>query len=202
MAGVEAAPSAGIIHRDLKPDNVIIQGAGAALTIKILDFGLAKMRGYDFSDSGSITAPGVAVGTLGYMSPEQYLGANVDERSDVYSIGVMALETLTGKLQLNAYSFHTQIVEVVRRRFDFAGSAAEHRRLAGCISKSVAIQPGARFSGIPELREEMLPAMRACPPVPGTASVVPPGADQATNTLQWFSQQLDEGVRRNDLERP
>ena len=108
MAGVEAAPSAGIIHRDLKPDNVIIQGAGAALTIKILDFGLAKMRGYDFSDSGSMTAPGVAVGTLGYMSPEQYLGANVDERSDVYSIGVMALETLTGKLQLNAYSFHTK----------------------------------------------------------------------------------------------
>ena len=62
------------------------------------------------------------MGTFGYMSPEQYLGADVDERSDVYAIGVMALETLTGKLQLNAYSFHTQIVEVVRRRFDFAGS--------------------------------------------------------------------------------
>jgi hypothetical protein len=183
MAGVEAAHSAGVIHRDLKPDNLIIQGASAALTVKILDFGLAKMRGSDFADPGSMTAPGVAVGTLGYMSPEQYLGANVDERSDVYSIGVMALETLTGKLQLNAYSFHTQIAEVVRRRFDFAGSAAEHGRLAGCISKSVAIQPGARFSGIPELREEMLPAMRACPPVPGTASVAPPRADQTTNTL-------------------
>jgi len=183
MAGVEAAHSASIIHRDLKPDNVIIQGAGDALTAKILDFGLAKMRGSGFPDSGSMTAPGVTVGTLGYMSPEQYLGANVDERSDVYSIGVMALETLTGKLQLNAYSFHTQIVEVVRRRFDFAGSTAEHRRLAGCISKSVAIKPRERFRGIPDLREEILPAMRACPPVPGTASVGPAEADQGTKTI-------------------
>jgi len=183
MAGVEAAHLARIIHRDLKPDNVIIHGAGTALTAKILDFGLAKMRGSDFSDSGSMTAPGVTMGTFGYMSPEQYLGANVDERSDVYAIGVMALETLTGKLQLNAYSFHTQIVEVVRRRFDFVGSTAEHRRLAGCISKSVAIQPRERFRGIPELREEMLPAMRACPPVPGRASVVPAETDQTTKTL-------------------
>jgi hypothetical protein len=183
MAGVEAAHSARIIHRDLKPDNVILQGAGAALTAKILDFGLAKMRGSDFSDSGSMTAPGVAVGTLGYMSPEQYLGANVDERSDVYSIGVMALETITGKLQLNAYSFHTQIVELVGRGFDFAGATAQHRRLAGCISKSVAIRPRERFRGIPELREEMLPAMRACPPVPGTSGVAPARADQPTKTL-------------------
>jgi hypothetical protein len=183
MAGVEAAHSARIIHRDLKPDNVIIQGTGAALTAKILDFGLAKMRGSDFPDSGSITAPGVAVGTLGYMSPEQYLGADVDERSDVYSIGVMALETLTGKLQLNAHSFHTQIVEVVCRRFEFAGSTPEHQRLAGCISKSVALKSRERFRGIPELREQMLPAMRACPPVPGAATVAPAKADQATNTL-------------------
>src|SRR5260370_19613139 len=122
MAGVEAAHSAGIIHRDLKPGNVIIQGAGAALAAKILDFGLAKMRGSDFPDSGSMTAPGVTVGTFGYMSPEQYLGANVDERSDVYSIGVMAWETLTGKLQLNAYSFNTQFVEWGQRRLDFTWS--------------------------------------------------------------------------------
>jgi len=67
MAGVEAAHLAGIIHRDLKPGNVIIQGAGAALTAKILDFGLAKMRGSDSPDSGSMTAPGVTVGTLGYI---------------------------------------------------------------------------------------------------------------------------------------
>jgi eukaryotic-like serine/threonine-protein kinase len=183
MAGVEAAHSARIIHRDLKPDNVIIQGAGDALTAKILDFGLAKMRGPDFPDSESMTAPGVTVGTLGYMSPEQYLGASVDERTDIYSIGVMALETLTGKLQLNAHSFHTQIVEVVRRRFDFEGSTAEHRRLAGCISKSVAIQPRERFRDIPDLREEMLPAMRACPPVAGASRVAAAEADHATKTI-------------------
>jgi len=183
MAGIEAAHSAKIIHRDLKPDNVIIQGAGATPTVKILDFGLAKMRGSDLSDSGSMTAPGVALGTLGYMSPEQYLGADVDERSDVYAIGVMALETLTGKLQLKAYSFHSQIVEVVRQRFDFAGATAEHRRLASCIAKSVAIQPGERFKGIPELRAEMLAAMRACPPVLRTSSIAPGEPDQATKTF-------------------
>jgi hypothetical protein len=184
LAGVESAHSAKIIHRDLKPDNVIIQGAGATLTAKILDFGLAKTRASDISDSGSMTAPGVTVGTLGYMSPEQYLGADVDERTDVYAIGVMALETLTGKLQLNAYSFHTQIVELVHRRFDFAGATAEHRILADCISKCVAIQRGERFGGISDLRDEMLPAMRACPPVPGAAKVAGVQADLgATKTF-------------------
>jgi hypothetical protein len=182
MAGAEAAHSAGIIHRDLKPDNVIIQGVDAALCVKILDFGLAKTCGYDFPD-GTMTAPGVAMGTLGYMSPEQYLGANVDERSDVYAIGVMALETLTGKLQLNAYSFHTQIAELVRRRFDFVGSTPEHRRLAGCISKSVAIDPAERFRDIPDLRQAMLPAMRGCPPVPHQATVAATDADKGTKTL-------------------
>ena len=166
LAGMEAAHSAKIIHRDLKPDNVIIHGAPSSRTVKILDFGLAKVRGAELGDSGSMTAPGVAVGTLGYMSPEQYMGADVDERTDLYSIGVIALETLTGKLQLKSYAFHTQIGELLQRRFDFAGASAEHRKLAACLAKCVAMQCADRYAGIRELREDLLPILRSCPPLP------------------------------------
>ena len=169
LSGIEAAHSARIIHRDLKPENVLVQGSGAEVVVKILDFGLAKVRSADLADSISMTAPGVAMGTLGYMSPEQYIGGDVDERSDIYSIGVMVLETLTGKLQLKAYVFHSQIGELVQRRFDFPGATPEHRRLANCVTRSVAIQCADRYSTIRELWEELLPALRACQPLPEVA---------------------------------
>ncbi|HEV2687821.1 MAG TPA: serine/threonine-protein kinase, partial [Bryobacteraceae bacterium] len=166
LAGMEAAHVSKIVHRDLKPDNLMIAGANGEMALKILDFGLAKMRDSDVSDPASKTAPGVAMGTFGYMSPEQYLGSEIDERSDIYSIGVMVLEALTGKLQLNAYSFHAQIGEIVAKRFAFSGATTEHQSVADCISKCVAIQRGDRYAGIQELRDELLPALRACPPLP------------------------------------
>lgn len=166
LAGMEAAHQSRIVHRDLKPDNVMIQNADAELSLKILDFGLAKMRDSDVSDPASKTAPGVAMGTFGYMSPEQYLGGDIDDRSDIYSIGVLVLESLTGKLQLNAYSFHAQIGEMVDKRFGFAGATAEHQRVSACILKCVAIQRADRYGSIQELRNELLPALRDCPPFP------------------------------------
>lgn len=167
FAGMESAHQAKIIHRDLKPDNIIVCGSGGEYIVKILDFGLAKMRDPDLADYSSMTAPGVAVGTIGYMSPEQYIGRDVDERTDIYAIGVMALETLTGRLQLQTYSFHTQIVELAERRFTFAGSTGEHQRVVSCIQKCVALQRSDRYATIAELRDEFLPALRACPPLPG-----------------------------------
>ena len=68
--------------------------------MKILDFGLAKVTRAEVPDHASLTMPGAVVGTLGYMSPEQLLGYEVDERTDTFAVGVMAVECLTGARSL------------------------------------------------------------------------------------------------------
>ena len=95
----------GIIHRDLKPDNVILvpQGVDRPPKVKLVDFGLAKLLlvGGSQTSSGPHTAIGVNVGTPHYMSPEQCRGGSVDARSDLYALGVMFYETVTGQLPID-----------------------------------------------------------------------------------------------------
>ena len=101
LAGVAHAHASGIVHRDLKPDNVLLlsDGAdgGAGEPLKILDFGLAKMIGDSASGLTQLTNTGFALGTPGYMSPEQARGAAADERADLYAVGVMLYEMLAGR---------------------------------------------------------------------------------------------------------
>jgi len=91
-----AAHAQGIIHRDLKPSNVVLGPDGRA---KVLDFGIARMvpAGADMSASAPGTIGGGLVGTPGYAAPEQYLSRNVDGRADLYALGVMLFEMITGR---------------------------------------------------------------------------------------------------------
>jgi eukaryotic-like serine/threonine-protein kinase len=101
--GLSAAHEKGFVHRDIKPDNVVLARPDFP---RILDFGLAKrsaaMLGGDVSDedvtqSAFLTQPGTIAGTVGYMSPEQVRGEEVDGRSDIFSLGVVLWEMLTGR---------------------------------------------------------------------------------------------------------
>src|SRR5262249_1701868 len=97
-AAVEAAHQSGVIHRDLKPDNIMIKGVGNLEKVKVLDFGIAKLR-EQAASSGSrqtLTVEGTVIGTPEYMSPEQCRGRSLDPRSDIYSLGTILYEMLCG----------------------------------------------------------------------------------------------------------
>jgi serine/threonine-protein kinase len=94
---VEAAHKRGIVHRDLKPDNIFLQNQEGVEVVKVLDFGIAKIK-QNSNNTVGLTEAGMIVGTPQYMSPEQCRSDNIDARADIYSIGIIIFEMLTGRL--------------------------------------------------------------------------------------------------------
>jgi serine/threonine protein kinase len=94
-----AAHRAGVLHRDLKPDNIFLAKEDGREVVKVLDFGIARLEG-----AGSITAEGTVVGTPQYMAPERLTGTQGDAGADVYSLGVVLFEALTGQLPFGSVS--------------------------------------------------------------------------------------------------
>lgn len=115
LRAVSAAHAAGVLHRDLKPENVFLcrDQAGGALDPKVLDFGVSKLL--DAPDSLKLTRTGTVVGTMFYMAPEQIAAAPVGPPADVFALGVILYQCLTGAMPYEATNFNALVVEMATK---------------------------------------------------------------------------------------
>ena len=158
---LEEAHSKGLVHRDLKPDNIFLQTvAGESDYVKVLDFGLAKFVKGDF-ERDTLTKSGYVVGSPEYMAPEQAIGSEIGPAVDIYSLGIVLYECLTGDLPFDAETtaqvLRKHIMEEVPRMFEGKGSAippALERLVMQCLQKD----PKARPPSAESLRIQLLKA--------------------------------------------
>jgi serine/threonine protein kinase len=112
-SAIDSAHEQGIIHRDLKPDNVMVdERPDGSADVKVVDFGIAKFKG-PTPDTAHLTGTGMIIGTVHYMSPEQCRGQEIDARSDIYSIGIMLYEAMTGRTPFESHTPSAVIIDHV-----------------------------------------------------------------------------------------
>ncbi len=162
LAGLEAAHARNIIHRDIKPENIFrVSRPGNDDFLKVFDFGIAKlMYGADEQSLQPLTADGVVLGTPEYMSPEQCLCQPIDARSDLYAVGVLAYEMLTGRAPFHAEDaatlmFH-HIYEPVPTMASVAPQLTVEPNIEAVVGKALEKRPDARFQSA----EQMAQAIR------------------------------------------
>jgi len=147
--GLSKAHSKKIVHRDMKPANVLINADGQ---IKIIDFGLAKLRG-----STVLTKTGTTMGTIAYMSPEQTQGATLDQRSDIWALGVIFYEMLAGDQPFKGDYEQAVIYSIMNEQPEFITKVRSEvpKQLERILEKSLIKTPEKRYQTIEEMLEEL-----------------------------------------------
>ncbi len=162
LRGLSAVHDAGIVHRDLKPQNVFLQRDADAVYPKILDFGISRsLNGGEDRPSAIATQEGMIVGTPDYMSPEQARGErHIDRRSDIYSMGVMLFEGLTGRLPFLAETVGDLIVQIMTTDAPHAIEIAPSvpRSLSDLVAQAMSRNREHRFADARALRRALLAA--------------------------------------------
>jgi eukaryotic-like serine/threonine-protein kinase len=151
-AALSVAHGAGIIHRDVKPDNVMIRKDGL---VKLLDFGLAKIKDQQSAIKGG-TKPGTLLGTVGYMSPEQVEGEAADARADIFALGSMIYEMVSGQPPFRADNPIDTMYAIMKLEPPPIPAEFEvPERLLEIITKALAKDPAARYQTAPEMAMEL-----------------------------------------------
>ena len=192
---LDAAHRRNITHRDLKPANILVTDSG----IKLLDFGLATLRGADAGASGSAdvaatfahTQPGVAVGTATYMSPEQARGEDVDHRSDIFSFGIVLHEMISGRRPFAGASPADVISSILRDEpLPLDAPPAFRSIVARCLCKS----PAGRFQTMREVRAALEQFQRKPADDVPSIAVLPFANMSADKDQEYFSDGLAEEI--------
>ena len=161
-SALSSAHAAGIVHRDIKPENVMLRRDGY---VKVLDFGLAKLADARFDPSNSQvetraielkTTPGVLMGTVAYMSPEQARGLPVDARTDVWSLGVVLYEMVTAQQPFTGSTPTDVIVSIIEREPNaLSKSAPEAVPLQRIVNRALAKDQDTRYQTAEEILSEL-----------------------------------------------
>ncbi len=163
--GLAQAHAKGVIHRDLKPGNLfLIKESDGAELVKIVDFGIAKIQPRDGTAAQNLTQPGEVFGSPLYMSPEQCQGKPLDARSDIYSLGCVLYETLTGMPPLMGInSFETMNKHVGEQPLPLRGVAPSKdipELLDACVLKAMRKEPDQRQQSMLDLKKELIESVK------------------------------------------
>ncbi|WP_437603520.1 serine/threonine-protein kinase [Sorangium sp. So ce590] len=180
VRALSCAHKLGIVHRDLKPENIMLEASGA---LKVLDFGIAKLLDTDVAGSidrppislrTTLTREGAMMGTIPYMSPEQWLGEGIDHQSDIWAVGIMLYELVTGAHPLAPVTVHSlmQVALLDQPMPELDGERPELGALGAIIDRCLRKRKAERTASAQQLLSELLPLL------PGRHEIVL-GADES-----------------------
>ncbi|MEX2279013.1 MAG: Stk1 family PASTA domain-containing Ser/Thr kinase, partial [Acidimicrobiia bacterium] len=181
-AALSVAHRAGLVHRDIKPGNILLSPDG---TVKVTDFGIARA----WDDSQELTKTGAVMGTATYFSPEQAQGSTADERSDVYSVGVVLYEMLAGAPPFRGDNPMAVAYQHVSRTAAAPSTLNPDvpESLDGIVMTAMAKDPESRYQTAEEMRQDLWAALQgktpsASTPVPATVAAMTGASDDEAAT--------------------
>jgi serine/threonine-protein kinase len=203
---LDAAHAEGVVHRDLKSDNImLVEGANGSDWAKVLDFGIAKIKETAGHTDPGLTAPNLIIGTPQYMSPEQCSQASaIDARSDIYSLGIIIYELLTGHVPFTGDS-PTAIM--MKHLQEPPPSVMEERddlppQVGMVITSALAKRPEDRFQSAGELSEALAAAAKGQMPARALSATNPASSSSETNRIvvPTDSNEAPRNTRENELD--